>query len=257
MPDELTEHAARNRAAWDVYAAEFVDGGERAWASDEPNWGIWSIPERELRVLPDDLAGLDTIELGCGTAYWSAWLARRGARPVGIDNSERQLETARRLQAEHGLAFPLLHASAEAVPLPDGGFDLALSEYGASLWCDPDLWLREAARLLRPGGRLAFLTVSPFFMAFAEEQEDVPAGDRLLRPYFGMRRYEWPGEESVEFSLPYGEWVRVLRGCGFAIEALHEPRPPEGAKSGRWKFVTAEWAHRWPHELIWVCRKTA
>ena len=54
----------------------------------------------------DDVAGKDTIELGCGTAYVSAWLARRGARPVGIDNSAKQLETARRLQEEHGLDFP-------------------------------------------------------------------------------------------------------------------------------------------------------
>lgn len=102
----LTEHAARNRASWDADAPNWVEPGERAWASDEPNWGIWGIRESELRVLPD-VDGKDVIELGCGTAYWSAWLARRGARVVGLDNSERQLETARRLQCEHGLEFTL------------------------------------------------------------------------------------------------------------------------------------------------------
>ena len=75
---------------------------------------------------------MDTIELGCGTAYISAWLARRGARPVGIDITPAQLETARRMQGEFGLDFPLLEASAEDVPLPDESFDLAISEYGAS-----------------------------------------------------------------------------------------------------------------------------
>ena len=152
----LSEHARRNRAAWDRQADDWREPGQRAWAQTEPTWGIWQVPESELRVLPD-VDGQDVIELGCGTAYWSAWLARRGARVTGIDNSARQLETARQLQREHGLAFPLLHGSAEAVPLPDASFDLAFSEYGASIWCDPRVWVPEAARLLRPGGRLIFM----------------------------------------------------------------------------------------------------
>ena len=114
------------------------------------------MPEADLNVIGDP-RGLDVVELGCGTAYWSAWLARRGARPVGIDITEAQLDTARRLQREHGLDFPLIRAGAESVPLPDGSFDLALSEYGASIWSDPYLWVPEAARLLRPSGRLVFL----------------------------------------------------------------------------------------------------
>jgi ubiquinone/menaquinone biosynthesis C-methylase UbiE len=100
------------------------------------------------------------VELGCGTAYVSAWLARRGARPIGVDLTEAQLATARRMQSRHGLEFPLVHASAEAVPLPDGCADLAVSEYGASLWCEPAAWIAEAARLLRPTGHLVFLTNS-------------------------------------------------------------------------------------------------
>src|ERR1035437_3916966 len=100
---------------------------------------------------------MDVIELGCGTAYVCAWLARRGARPVGIDNSPKQLDTALRLQAEHGLAFPLILGNAESVPYPDASFDLAISEYGAAIWADPYRWIPEAARLLRPGGRLVFL----------------------------------------------------------------------------------------------------
>ena len=115
----------------------------------------------------EDVAGLDAIELGCGTAYVSAWLARRGARPVGIDNSPRQLETARRLQAEHALEFPLLLGNAESVPLPDASFDLAISEYGAATWADPFRWVPEAARLLRPGGRLHFLKSSPLLLCSA------------------------------------------------------------------------------------------
>jgi len=151
------DYVSRNRASWDGLAREYEDPGRRNWAQEEPTWGIWGVPESQVQMLPADVAGLDSIELGCGTSYVSAWLARRGARPDGIDNSEAQLTTARQLQREFGLEFPLLHGNAEQVPFPDASFDLAISEYGASIWCDPYRWIPEAARLLRPGGRLVFL----------------------------------------------------------------------------------------------------
>src|SRR5262249_43528161 len=148
----------RNREYWDAKARDFIDAGEEAWASDAPHWGIWHVPESEVRMFPDEIAGKDVVELGCGTAYVSAWLARRGARVVGVDNSAAQLATARRLQQKHRLDFPLIHANAESIDYPDASFDFAISEYGACLWADPRRWIPEAARLLRPGGHLAFLT---------------------------------------------------------------------------------------------------
>src|ERR1700761_4968571 len=119
---DLPEHVARNRAAWDDLAPEYVADGRRDWESEEPHWGIFHVPESEVGLLPAALDGRDAIELGCGTAYVSAWLARRGARPVGIDNSAEQLATARAFQAEFGLDFPLLHGNAEEVPYPDASF---------------------------------------------------------------------------------------------------------------------------------------
>ena len=100
---ELPEHVKVNRAYWDESAANWVAMGERAWNLDEPDWGIWQIPESELGMLPRDMAGMDAIELGCGTGYVSAWMARRGAKVVGIDNSAQQLATARRLATEHSV----------------------------------------------------------------------------------------------------------------------------------------------------------
>ena len=173
---------------------------------------------------------MDVIELGCGTAYVSAWLAKRGAKPVGIDNSPKQLEAARGFQQEFGIDFPLMLGNAETVPLPDASFDLAVSEYGAALWADPYKWIPEAARLLRPGGRLAFMSNSDMVMMCVPDYEkDGAATDRLLRPYFGMYRFEWPDSDGVEFHLGHGDWIRLLRANGFEIEELIELRPPEGA----------------------------
>jgi SAM-dependent methyltransferase len=246
----LSDHARANRTAWGAMAADYEPAGRRHWAEQEISWGVWSIPEASLHSLPE-VDGRDVIELGCGTAYVSAWLARRGARAVGIDVTPQQLATARALQAEHGLDFPLIEGSAEAVPLPDNSFDLAISEYGASIWCEPEAWIAEAARLLRPGGRLWFLVNSPLLLLCMHD-EDEPSGETLALPQFGMRRFEW-SDGSVEFHLPHGELIALLARCGFTVEALHELQAPEGTTT-RFTYVTAEWARRWPSEEIWVAR---
>jgi SAM-dependent methyltransferase len=249
---ELSSYEQANQAAWDEMAGDYVDNARQNWASDEPTWGMFGVPEANVGMLPD-VSGLDVIEMGCGTAYFSAWMARRGARPVGVDLSERQLATAREMQAEHGLDFPLMHESAESVPLPDASFDLAFSEYGASLWCDPYVWIPECARLLRPGGRLLFLTTSVLRMLCSPLSED-PVEERLLHPLFGLHSITWPDDGSTEFNLPHGERIRVLREAGFEIEALHELQIPADAPPTRY-WMTPEWAHRWPCEEIWLARK--
>ena len=229
--------------------------GERAWAQKEPAWGIWRVSEAELQIFTKRLSGNDAIELGCGTAYISAWLSRRGVRVVGIDNSEAQLDTARRLQRQYGLDFPLIHGNAESIAFPNSSFDLAISEYGACLWADPHLWAPEAARLLRAGGQLVFLTNSFLLTLCGPDEDGVAATGRLLRPAFGMYRVEWPGVPGVEFHLSHGDWIRLLRRSGFEVEDLIEIRPAAAATS-RYPFVTAEWARKWPCEEVWKARKT-
>jgi len=147
-----------------------------------------------------------------------------------------------------------LHGNAEAIPYPDSSFDLAISEYGASLWADPHRWVPEAARILRPGGRLVFLVNSFLLMLCVAAEDGIPATDRLLRPAFGMHRVEWPGDPGVEFHLSHGDWIRLLRGSRFEVEDLAEVRPDARA-STRYPFVTLEWARQWPCEEVWKARK--
>ncbi len=91
-------------------------------------------------------------------------------------------------------------------------------------------------------------------MLCAPDQDDVPAEDRLLRDHFGMHRFEWPDDPTVEFHLGHGDWIRLLRTNGLEVEDLIEVRPPPDAKSD-YGFVTAEWANRWPCEEGWVARR--
>lgn len=252
---DLPEHVAANREAWDRYAQEYVEPGRRAWSTDEVSWGIWGIPEADVHLLPDDVRGHDVVELGCGTAYVSAWLAKRGARPVGIDNSPKQLEAARAFQAEFGLEFPLHLGNAETTPFADASFDGAISEYGAALWADPYAWIPEASRLLRPGGWLMFLTNSAILTVCLPEQEDAAATTSLQRPMFGMHRQVWEGDTSVEFHIPHGEWIRLLRENGFEIERLVELQPAADSTTRYTNIATLEWARQWPSEEAWIARK--
>ena len=231
--DSRFDHAVRNAIYWDeVNAPRYVELGRLSWAADEISWGIFGVPETVLGALPDDVDGLDIIELGCGTAYFSSWLARRGARVTGVDISAEQLKTGRALQHEHDLHFPLILANAESVPVPDASFDLAFSEYGASIWANPYRWIPEAARMLRPGGELIYLVNGTLWVLTVPETDtEGPAADRLLRPYFGMYRVEWPAAPGVEFHLGYGDWIRLLRANEFEVLDLIEVQAPEGASN--------------------------
>jgi SAM-dependent methyltransferase len=211
------------------------------------------VPESELRALPD-VADKDVIELGCGTAYFSAWLARRGARPVGVDVTPAQLDTARAMQAKHGLEFPLLLESAESVPLPDASFDLALSEYGASIWADPAKWVPEAARLLRPGGELVFLVNGRIQTLCFPDDDAEPVTTAFRQVYFRDPRHAWP-DGGVNFFLAYGEWIRLLRANGFDVVDLIEVQAPEGAPENRHGLADPAWSRKWPVEEIWRARK--
>jgi SAM-dependent methyltransferase len=253
--DTLPDSIAANVAEWSEANAEFTDAqAESAWQPQELAWGVFQVREDAIGSPLGDVNGLDVVELGCGTAYFSAQLALRGARPVGVDPTPAQLDTARRMMDRTGIRFPLVEAPGERVPLPDASFDLAISEFGASLWADPAMWVPEAARLLRPGGRLVFLTNS--FISYLCGADEGGTSETLQRPQFGAYRIAWPGEKGMEYHLSHGDWIGLLRANGFEIERLIEPpAPPDAEVHPYYDYATPEWAWKWPVEEIWVARR--
>lgn len=252
-------HVGLNAAYWDAAASDWVEAGERAWAAAEASWGIWGVPEAELGMLPRDMRGARAVELGCGTGYVSAWMARRGALVTGIDASAAQLATAARLAEAHGVDLDLVHGDAERTPFAEASFDFAISEYGAAIWCDPHVWLPEAYRILAPGGRLVFLGHHPLTVACSPLDGSGPIGTQLVRPYFGMHRVDWSEVEhdpgGVEFNLPVSAWIALFRDVGFVVEDYRELRPADGAEDEERFFVTRSWARRYPSEQVWKLRK--
>lgn len=253
----LPRHVAVNRDLWNATAGDWVAAGEKLWALDAPVWGIWELPEAALQLLPTDMTEMRTIELGCGTGYVSGWMTRRGATATGIDISRAQLDTARRLAALHGVDLTLIEGSAETVDAPDAGFDFAISEYGAAIWCDPMVWLREAHRLLRPGGACVFLGHHPLTL-LCTPPDSLDLDTRLHHPYRGLHSADWTADAvepgGIEFNLTFSDWLRLFGEIGFEIthyQELYAPDDATGAPFG----IPAEWARDFPSEQVWHLRK--
>lgn len=248
-----SDYVATNREAWERWSPFYRAEGRRAWQEPEPRWGLWSTPESELGLLELVRPGMDVIELGCGTGAVCAWLTRAQANVVGVDVSFSQLETARQLQTEFGVHFRLELTNAETVGYEDSSFDLAISEYGASTWCDPWKWVPEASRLLVRGGLLVFFVTSPLVLTCTSPSTG-SVTERLERPYFDMHRFDFEADGAIEFHLGHGDWFKVLRESGFAVENLIEVRPHAHA-TPRYSLVSPGWARSWPSEDVWIARK--
>lgn len=253
------DHVAVNRDVWNDDAANWVEAGERLWASDAPVWGNWGVPDDGLALLPGDMRGLDAVELGCGTGYVSGWMTRRGARVTAIDVSAAQLATARRLADKHGATIIFLEGNAEATGLPDAAFDFAISEYGAAIWCRPEVWLQEAWRLLRPGGRLVFLGNHPLTL-ICSPLDGSPCDLTLHRPYRDMWGADWTkvafDPSGVCFNLTMGDWFALFRKIGFEVRNYQEIYAPDWADHTR-AAIPADWARTYPLEQVWHLTKPA
>ena len=141
------------------------------------------------------------------------------------------------------------------MPLADRSFDLVFCDHGAMSFCDPRRSVPEVSRLLRTGGRLAFAQVTPWpYLAWNPKRDRVTR--KLRRPYFGMRRFDdGEGQGTIDFQLPYGEWIRLFRANGLVVDDLVELQAPRGADTTFADFEP-RWARRWPAEHIWCAHKT-
>jgi len=253
------DYVTINRDIWDAEAAHWVAMGAQRWALDALIWGNWGAAEASLNLLPADLAGKDAIELGCGTGYVSGWMARRGARVTGIDISAGQLATARQLADQHGADITFIEGNAEATGLAEASFDFAISEYGAAIWCQPETWLREAWRLLRPGGRLVFLGNHPLVL-LCSPLNGAPCDLTLHRPYRDMWGADWTQVEfdptGVCFNLTMSGWMAVFLEIGFRVTNYQEIFIPDHQTETS-ASVPAEWGKKYPVEQVWHLEKPA
>ncbi|MET7765013.1 methyltransferase domain-containing protein [Streptomyces sp. NPDC005393] len=256
-----TESSRASRGWWDRNADEYQDEHGGFLGDDRFIWGPEGLDEAEARLLgpADGLAGLDVLEVGAGAAQCARWLAARGARPVALDLSYRQLRHARRIDAETGgrSEIALVQADATALPFRGGSFDLACSAYGAIPFvADPVRVMREVRRVLRPGARWVFSVTHPVRWAFPDEPG--PEGLSVAGSYFDRTPYVEQDEAGravyVEHHRTLGDRVRDVVAGGFRLIDLVEPEWPawNHQEWGGWSPLRGNLI---PGTAIFVCER--
>ncbi len=243
-PDNYIAH---NRKFWDRDSDAYQDAHGDELGRTPLAWGAYRVPESELRVL-GDVSGRDVLELGCGAAQWSIALADLGARVTGVDLSLSQLGHARRASPP----LPLVLGNGEQLPFTGAAFDIVFCDHGALSFCEPAVILPECARVLRAGGTLAFCATHPLLYLTYDEKEDRQSR-RLHMNYDELGHTH--SEGTIDWVLPPGAWIALLRAQNFEIEALVELCAAKDATTTYEEFAPPKWARRWPAEWIWKARR--
>jgi SAM-dependent methyltransferase len=252
------ESVRASRAWWDGYATDYqVEHGDFLGDADFL-WGPEGLRESAARLL-GDVTQRDVLEVGCGAAQCSRWLAEQGARPIAFDLSHGQLLEARRLASSTGISVPLVQADAGRLPFATATFDLACSAYGAVPFvADSATVMREVARVLRPQGRWVFSTTHPFRWCFRDDPG--PGGLVVESSYFDRRAYvEQDGRGRatyVEHHRTIGDRVREIVAAGLVVDDIVEPEWPDDHEQA-WEQWSPLRGRLMPGTVIFVCRRNS
>jgi len=250
------ESARASRGWWDAGADDYQAEHGAFLGDSDFLWGPEGLRESQAHLL-GEVAGRDVLEIGCGAAQCSRWLAGQGARAVATDLSAGQLAHARELGRRTGIVVPLVQADAQRLPFADASFDIVCSAYGAVPFISDSAGLmREIARVLRADGRWAFSTTHPFRWCFRDDPG--PKGLVVESSYFDRRAYVEQGEDGratyVEHHRTIGDRVRDLVAAGFVVEDVVEPEWPEGHEQA-WVQWSPLRGRLMPGTVIFVSRR--
>jgi SAM-dependent methyltransferase len=251
LPDQARRAARR---WWDGDArAYLVEHGDFLGA-DSFTWCPEGLREPALLGEVRDLRDLSVLEVGCGGAQCSRWLAGAGARVIGLDLSLQMMLAGRvthdpGAQSTYGAgprpARPaLVNADACDLPLADASFDLAVSAFGAVPFvADSARLTSEVARVLRPGGRWIFSVTHPMRWCFPDDPG--PGGLTVASSYFDRRAYVESDEQGlsyVEQHRTMGDRIREIVAAGLVLDDVVEPEWVDGASAawGQWSALRGQ-----------------
>lgn len=226
------ETRAANRAWWDSEAEDYYAEHGTFLGDSDFVWGPEGWTEAELGLL-DLSPGLSVLEIGAGAAQCSRWLARhREVSVVASDLSIGMLRTGARVARESAGAVPevpLVQCDGVTLPFGDGTLDRVFTAYGVMPFvADSEAVLREAARVLRPGGRFVFSTSHPVRWAFLDDPGE--RGLTATTSYFDRTPYVESTGDVVTYAEHHrtiGDLVRQVVAAGLVLTDLVEPEWPE------------------------------
>lgn len=236
----VTDDQARqaNRRWWDADADDYQAEHGDFLGDADLRWCPEGLREADAGLL-GDVTGQRVLELGCGAAAGSRWLAGRGAHAIGLDLSAGMLRQAAAGAGRTGVAVPLVQADALTLPFVDAAFDTVWTAFGAVPFvADSAAVMREVHRVLRPGGRWVFAVTHPMRWIFLDDPGE--RGLVAVHSYFDRRPYVETDDDGtpsyVEQHRTLGDRVRELVAAGFVLRDVVEPPWPDGHEQiwGQW-----------------------
>ena len=218
------------RQEWERNAEDWI-----RWAREPGHDSYWRFHrDRFLELVP--APGRLTLDIGCGEGRLSRDLAALGHKVVGIDPSAKVIAAARELSPE----LEFVEADAADLPIESESVDLAVAFMSLMDIDDMAGSVREAARVLAPGGRFLAAVVHPINSAHELDREHPEDRLVLTENYFDRRRYRDEVEhdglrmtfESVHWTLE--DYFEVIRGAGLVLDALREIGDPEHPRWSRY-----------------------
>jgi SAM-dependent methyltransferase len=210
---------------WEDRAAGWI-----AWARTPGHDGYWAYRDSFFELLP--APGGRALEIGCGEGRVCRDLRERGYDVVGLDASPTLVAAARELDPRGEYVV----AAAEALPFADGSFDPVVAYNSLMDVDDLPAAVRDAARVLAPGGRFCACVLHPIADAGRWTSRDDDASFLIEQPYSAERDYALPiARDGLEFTFasrryPLESYARALEDAGLLLEATREPRPAAGSR---------------------------
>ncbi|APT84658.1 SAM-dependent methyltransferase [Corynebacterium aquilae DSM 44791] len=243
------ESAAANRYWWDLDADNYHEEHPSYLGANNPHgeffWCPEQLHEKDARLL-GDVTKATVLEIGCGSAPCSRWLAHDGVgHIVACDISLNMLRHA--TSGNNQLCGTnLIQADATHLPFADASFDVVFSAFGAIPFIsDTANLMKEIARVLIPGGRFVFSVTHPMRWIFPDNPGQ--PGLTVYTSYFDRGGYVERDPDTgvatyVEHHRTIGDRVRELVAAGFVLDDIIEPEWPSHLEEtwGQWSKLRGE-----------------